>query len=260
MHSKNFGVFIIYNFALAILALLVFGALQWLQIPAGHLVDWVIGAASFWWLLVIVTVPWNIYFQARETLAEALLSAERKITVNAGQIAYVRNVSRRSLVVAIVLHVMSAAGLYALAKTGISPVGYVASIATLLLTALRPAVRAYEYLRVRLASIQRQITYPREDIVELRARFDEAERRVEHLEEQADPSRPHSWAAEQRQAWETARQNLAMLTTAHEALRAANNAEHDRLSRDTQHAVAQLTADSQFLDHVREIIRFYKTA
>jgi hypothetical protein len=260
MHSKNFGVFIIYNFALAILALLVFGMLRWMQIPAGHLIDWVIGAASFWWLFVIVTIPWNIYFQARETLAEAMLSVERGITVSARQIDYVRNVARRSLAVAITLHVVSAAALYTLAKTGVSPVGYVASIATLLLTALRPAVRAYEYLRVRLTSIQRQITYPREDIMELRARFDEIERRVEHLEEQADPSRPHSWAAEQRHAWETARQNLAALTTAHENLRAANSAEHDRLSRETEHAVAQLTADGQFLDHVREIIRFYKTA
>ena len=59
---------------------------------------------------------------------------------------------------------------------------------------------------------------------------------------------------------ETARQNLAALSTAHENLRATNRAEHDRLARDTEHAVAQLTADSQFLDHVREIIRFYKTA
>jgi hypothetical protein len=32
------------------------------------------------------------------------------------------------------------------------------------------------------------------------------------------------------------------------------------LSREARQAIAQLTTDGQFLDHVREIIRFFKTA
>ncbi len=35
---------------------------------------------------------------------------------------------------------------------------------------------------------------------------------------------------------------------------------HEQLSREAQNAIAQLNEDSQFLGHVREIIRFVKTA
>ncbi|MFN8656658.1 MAG: hypothetical protein U0105_09985 [Candidatus Obscuribacterales bacterium] len=36
--------------------------------------------------------------------------------------------------------------------------------------------------------------------------------------------------------------------------------EHERLLREGQNAIAKLSADSQFLDHVREIVRLIKSA
>lgn len=59
--------YISFSISLAILAAILAGIIQWLNISAGSLVDWLIGIASFWWLLIIVTIPWNIYFDARET-------------------------------------------------------------------------------------------------------------------------------------------------------------------------------------------------
>jgi hypothetical protein len=43
-------------------------------------------------------------------------------------------------------------------------------------------------------------------------------------------------------------------------LRATNERDHDRLSRESRQAIAQLSTDSQVLEHVREIIRFFKGA
>jgi hypothetical protein len=152
--------FISFSIGLVVLVLASFGVLQWLHIPAGSLIDWVIGAASFWWLLVIVTVPWNVHFQAKEVLAEAAVSVEKGTEVDEKQLKYVGNLANRSFWVAIALHVFSAVGLYTLAATGISAVGYISSGAALLLTALRPAVRTYEYLAARLAMIRQEFTYP----------------------------------------------------------------------------------------------------
>jgi hypothetical protein len=39
-----------------------------------------------------------------------------------------------------------------------------------------------------------------------------------------------------------------------------NQSEHERLGREARNAIAQLSTDAQFLDNVREIIRFFKTA
>ena len=245
---------------IVIVVLTAFGLLQWLHIPAGNFLDWVIGGASFWWLLVIVTVPWNVHFQAKEVLAEAAQSTEKGIPVDEKQVKYVTALAKRSLWVAIALHLFSAVGLYTLAATGISTVGYISSGAALLLTILRPAIRAYEYLYTRLAMIRQEWKYPREDIVELRDRFSILEQKIQSLEDQLNAEQPYSLPATQQRFAEETRKDLARIAANLEELRATNQTEHERLAREARTAIAQLSTDGQFLDHVREIIRFFKTA
>jgi len=245
---------------IVVVVLTAFGLLQWLHIPAGNFLDWVIGGASFWWLLVIVTVPWNVHFQAKEVLAEAAQSTEKGIPVDQKQVKYVTLLAKRSLWVAIALHLFSAVGLYTLAATGISTVGYISSGAALLLTILRPAIRAYEYLYARLAMIRQEWKYPREDILELRDRFSILEQKIQSLEDQLNPEQPYSLSATQQRFAEETRRDLARIAANLEELRATNQTEHERLGREARNAIAQLSTDGQFLDHVREIIRFFKTA
>ncbi|BAY78825.1 hypothetical protein NIES25_53030 [Nostoc linckia NIES-25] len=246
--------------SIAVVVLATFGLLQWLHIPTGNFLDWVIGGTSFWWLLVIVTVPWNVHFQAKEVLAEAAQSSEKGIPVDEKQVKYITVLAQRSLWVAIALHLLSAVGLYTLAVTGISTVGYVSSGAALLLTILRPAIRAYEYLYARLAMIRQELKYPREDIFELRDRFANLEQKVQSLEEQLNPEQPYSLPATQQRFAEETRRDLARIAANLEELRAINHTEHERLGREARNAIAQLSTDGQFLDHVREIIRFFKSA
>ncbi len=255
-----FNLFISSTIGIVVLVLLLFSTLQWFHIPTGNFLDWVIGGASFEWLLVIVTVPWNVHFQAKEVLAEAVQSTEKGIPVDEKQLKYVKVLAKRSLLVAIALHLLSAACLYILAVTGISAVGYVGSGAALLLTALRPAISAYEYLYARLAMIRQEWKYPREDIVELRNRFNTIEETLKRLEEQLNPEKAYSLAANQQLYLQETRTESARLAASLEALRATNQTEHERLAREARQAIAQLATDGQFLDHVREIIRFFKTA
>ncbi|WP_066424926.1 hypothetical protein [Anabaena sp. 4-3] len=255
-----FNLFISSIAGIVAVVLLAFGVLQWFHVPAGSFLDWVIGGASFWWLLVIVTVPWNIHFQAKQVLAEAAQSQEKDIPVDDRQVQYVQVLAKRSLWLALGLHLLSAIGLYTLAATGISAVGYISSGAALLLTILRPAIRAYEYLYARLTMISQEWKYPREDIVELRQRFFELEQKVQVLEEQLNLEQPYSLAATQQRFSEETRRDLAKIAANLEELRATNQTEHERLSREARNAIAQLSTDGQFLDHVREIIRFFKTA
>ena len=105
-----------------------------------------------------------------------------------------------------------------------------------------------------------QFQYPRQDVVELRSQFVQLEEAVRRLEADLDRENPHSWATTQQNQWEALRQNLTTVAANQEDLRATNQADHDRLSREARQAIAQLSTDGQFLDHVREIIRFFKTA
>jgi hypothetical protein len=256
MYYNFFG----FSFGIGVLVLLVFGILQWLHIPAGSFIDWVIAVAIFEWLLVIVTVPWNIHFEAKAVLDQAAVSAQKEIQVDAKQVEYAQLIAKRSLKVAIALHLLSALGLYALAATGISVLGYISSGAALLLTALRPAVRTYEYLAARLSAMRHEFSYPREDVWELRNKVNTLEETLKRVEEQLDPEESYSWVSTYQRFQTETRRELAQLATALEELRANNEAQHERLSREARNAIAQLTTDGQFLDHVREIIRFFKTA
>lgn len=250
--------YLFFSVGFGILILVGYGLLQWLHIPAGNLVDWLIGTASFWWLIVIVTVPWNIYFDATEVLAEAATSKEKDIPVQDKQVTYVKKVARFSLLGAIALHLLSALGLYILAKLGISAVGYASSAATLLLTGLRPAIRGYQYLATRLSAIRREIQYPREDVIELRSRVEVIEETLKTLQEQINTKAENTLVYELQQESAEMRQNWAKLRASLEQLQATNQQEHERLSRETRSAISQLSEDSEFLNHVREVIRFFK--
>ncbi|MGP1375064.1 MAG: hypothetical protein ACTS3T_19705 [Almyronema sp.] len=264
MNTREMGGFLFLASALALILLLVFGVLQWLGVPSGNFLDWLIGAASFWWLVVIVTVPWNIHFEAKAVLADADISRQQELVVDEQQMSYVRTLSRRSLWAAIALHGLSALGLYLLAASGISSIGYISSAAALLLTVLRPAIALYQYLAMRLGVIRHGLKYPREDVLSLEQRVFNLENLVEKIryELNLDESAENldSWATAQQRAIAALRQELTQLSANHETLTATNQSEHERLRREARNAIAQLSSDSQFLEHVREIIQFFKTA
>jgi hypothetical protein len=248
------------SLGLVLVLVVILGLAQWWQIPVGTFTDWVVGLASFGWLLTLTTVPWNIYFEAKGALSEAALSTENGIAVDDRQVGYVRSLARWSLRLVLSLHLATALGLYFLASTGISQLGYWGSAAALLLSGLRPAIRAYQYFARRIATIQQQFKYPREDVLWLRDRLTQAEAQIERLSTQLDTDDPASWAATEQRQHQALGQDLTVLATEVRTLVATNQAEHQQLALEGQQAIAQLSADGQFLEHVREIIRFFKAA
>ena len=246
--------------ALILLILAGLGMVNWVGIPTGSLVDWVIDIAIFGWLIAITTVPWNIHFQAREVLAETTLSLERGIQIDPEQRRYADLVGRRSLWVALALHGLSAVGLFVLAQWQISAIGYFGSITALLLTVLRPSIRAYQFLAKRLSMIQRQCNYPREDVLELRSQVATQEKLIESLTHRLNLDDPTSWISDQQRQWAAVRQDLNRLMTALETLKVTNQVEHGQLARDAEDAIAQLSEDGQFLSQVRDLIHFVKMA
>lgn len=249
-----------FNSGLLVIALLAFGLLNWLQIPAGNLWDWAIGIGIFEWTILIVTVPWNIYFKAKAVSQTGTESQLQGIDVPERQIQYAKGVATKSLIVAIGLHLGTAIGLYWLAATGVTGLGYWSSIGVLLLTLLRPAISTYEYLATRLGDMQNQFLYPREDIFELRSRFGQLENRVNELTDRFNTDDDGSWVSQQNYRWETNREEIAKLTVSIANLKATNESEHQRLAQEARQAISQITVDGQFLEHARELIRFFKQA
>jgi hypothetical protein len=247
-------------FSITALVLITFGVLRYMQVPAGTIVDWVIGIAIFWWLMIIVTLPWNMHFAAKEVMVQAKQSKDKDLKVNDDDVAYAQKLSKRFFWIAIFLHIASAIGLYSLSYFEITSLGYVSALAALLLTLLRPAIRMYEYVASRLSTITHEIKYPRDDVADLQNKFYDWENRLKTLEYQLNQDERDSLVATQERKANSLESDMRELRSNLEKLRANNDREHEQLARKSENVIAKLSEDAQFLNQVREIIRFFKQA
>lgn len=245
---------------IALLAGLAYACLGWLGVDVGSLTEWGIGLLVLWWLIVVVTLPWDLYFKARGILDDTTKSRAQGLTVADQDVAYVRRWARLSLGLAVALHLVTAAGLYLLSQHGIGRIGLFGAGAALLLMALRPAGRAYEYLLARLTSIGHETRFPRDDVLDLRQRLEAAERAVKQLEHELDLKHDCSWAGQVASAAEALAAKVEGQRAALEDLRQANDDAHRRLAREAEQATARLTEDARVLSNVRELVRFFKEA
>jgi hypothetical protein len=245
---------------ISFLVLVAFGILQWLQIPKGSLIDWIIGLGSFWWLLAVVTLPWNMHFQAKEVLDDIRQSKEKDLKIEAGHEEYAQRIAHNYLITAIVLHLLSALILYVLAYLDISPIGYWGAILALLLTILRPAIRMQAYIVQRLYAIQQVAHYPREDAYELRNKYEELRIQVEGLLKDLDRENPESYTSGQIKETKVIQETIKNLRVKLDNLEVQNKAEHERLAKKSEESLAKLGEDAQFLNQVRDLIRFIKMA
>ncbi len=72
------------------------------------------GAAALAWLIVLVAVPWNLYFGARRVVMEMAVSRARGIEIQPAQQAEARTIARRMLWFALGGHVTTAEDVVAL--------------------------------------------------------------------------------------------------------------------------------------------------
>ncbi|MEN9244520.1 MAG: hypothetical protein Q6K81_06460 [Gloeomargarita sp. DG02_5_bins_242] len=246
--------------AIILLVLIALG-LAWLAgqgvgVPVETWVGWLTGLVVLGWLVLITTVPWNVYFRAREVLAEIARSQEQGLTLNPERERYSRLVARRSLVLALGLHLGSCLVFLGLAQVAV--VGYWGAGAALLLTGFRPTVRTYQFLLRRLGQIEQEVRYPREDVVALRAQVTDLAAQVKGLAQKLDEEDPTAWIRTQQRQWDALRQEVQRLASQQALAAAENQAEHQRLAQEAQRAIAQLSEDSRVLGQVRDLIRFFK--
>lgn len=240
--------------------LIIFGVLKWLQIPTGDFVDWAIGIGCFWWLMLITTVPWNMHFKAKEILSDIKESQKTGISVENIDVAYAQKISKTYLFVAILLHILSAIGLYILAKTGVSVVGYIGAALAIALTALRPSVRMYEYISYRLANMSQRIKYPREDVNKVTADLEQLKYEVLALTEKLDESKADSWINRKENEMQELRESMRQIRQNFESLNVKTESNHQALVKQTESKIASLSEDAQFLNQARQLVRFIKEA
>lgn len=228
---------------------------SWLQLPISPNLDAVIGVVTLLWLYFVVTVPWNMVFQAKQVLFDAQTSRQRGITIDADAINYAQRWARIALLIALALHVFTALVLCAVAYSGVGLIGWLGATAAIVLTLLRPGLRAYAHVRDRLGRFAREVEVPREDAIELRRRLQHVEEQLTSLSQQfADTS------SETEQRLQAMDFRATEAADQHTTLAEHVRLEVVRVEREAKNTVAQVLGDAAVVGHVRELVRFFKTA
>jgi hypothetical protein len=131
-----------------------------------------VGGVALAWLIVLVTLPWNLYFSARQVMAEIAVSRERGITVPPAHDAEAGRIARRMLWFALAAHLGTAVLAAVIAFVAGARVGYYFSGAFLLSTAIRPAAAYLAHVRERINALTRESTHPRDDVASLKRGVD----------------------------------------------------------------------------------------
>lgn len=142
------------------------------------------GALCLMWLAVLLTVPWNLYFQARTVRQEITEGRAAGLDIAAGRERDADRISRRLLGAAVGAHLVSAAAIAVVAAVSGQAVGYWFCAFYLVGTALRPAEAWLRHLRARIGVLREEASFPRDDILALKARLDTAEAGVVSLDTQ----------------------------------------------------------------------------
>ncbi|GAA1997439.1 hypothetical protein [Catenulispora subtropica] len=257
---------------LAVFAGLIALIASFVHVPGRTLLNVGLGALSLYWLLIITTVPWNLYFRARQVRHEMAASRERHIVVPAEREAEVRRWERRLLWLALAGHVVSAAVVAVITWASGHVLGYYFAAFYLLSCAIRPAAAYLGYVRARIASLLKETKYPRDDVIDLTTRLATLSAEVEvlrthaaHTEEQMFRDLD-SVRNDQRGAEARLRTDIRAAREAADAdrtdLRArVEQAEHRMaaVARHFDQAVDGLSDQRELLSGIRAFVRLVRT-
>ncbi|MFF3491245.1 hypothetical protein ACFYWS_07825 [Streptomyces sp. NPDC002795] len=139
-----------------------------LGVPAETLLLTGGGALCLLWLVLLLTVPWNLYFRARAVVHEARVSREKGMAVPADRDAEAARIAAVILRIAIGAHLATGAvTVFAAWATG-RTAGYWLAGLYLLSTVFRPAGSYFGALRRRLTTLHREVRFPRDDVASVR--------------------------------------------------------------------------------------------
>jgi hypothetical protein len=208
------------------------------------------GGLLLLWLIVVLTVPWSLYFQARALQAEIRESVERGLEVPEGRAEEAARYASRLLRAAIGAHVVSAAVIAVIAFFSGREVGYWFAGFYLVSTLFRPSQAYFAHLRTRLRAMMQEVKFPREDVLDLKRRLDAAEaqdtalrERIQELTAEGEALRDRLVAAEERSAEQAARLDRRL----------------DALGRRFQDTVAELTDNQEVISGIKAFLRLLRT-
>ncbi|WP_419992393.1 hypothetical protein [Streptomyces boninensis] len=201
------------------------------------------------WLLVLLTVPWNLYFRAHAVLTEMAVSKEKGLVVPQARGTEAGRIARIMLRTAVAGHIVTAGVVLAVAASTGLRLGYWFAGFFLLSTAFRPAGAWFSEVRGRLRRLLRDVKYPRDDVAELKAEVDRVVRGAQVLDEKTE---------EHYRALEALHKTVNALSSS--LYHRADTADRKiaALGREFEATVNRLTSNEEIISGVKAFLRLVR--
>jgi hypothetical protein len=245
---------------------------SFVHIPGRTVLDVGLGAVSLYWLLIITTVPWNLYFRAQRVRSEIGVSRERGIAVPDSREAEVRRWERRLLRLALAGHAVTAAVVAGVTYASGHRLGYYFAAFYLLSCAIRPVAAYLGHVKAQIAALLKETTHPRDDVLDLTTRLTTLAAEVEALGRSASEAQERAFReldgvrGDLRAADLRLREDVRLAREATEADRAGlrtrvETAERrvEAVARHFDQAVDGLTDQRELLSGIRAFVRLVRT-
>ncbi|MFI0367877.1 hypothetical protein ACH35V_08350 [Actinomadura sp. 1N219] len=208
------------------------------------------GALCLAWLVLLLTVPWNVYFQAVGLLEEIRVSKERGLDVPSGSNDEARRIAARMKTAAVGAHVLSAALVAAVTYFSGADIGYYFAAFYLVSTSFRPAGAWFAHLRRRLNTMLKEVRYPRDDVLGLTERVEFLEVQAENLRATTEQLHSADLAAER---------SLADLSVTASQRAGELDRRLDAMSRQFEETVTRLTDNQEVIAGIKAFLRMLRT-
>jgi hypothetical protein len=224
-------------------------------VSSTNLLDVGMGLVALIGSLLVLKLPWDLYFEARHVQVEQEESRKRDIEVDPEDLAYASKIARRLLFLALVTHLLAAGLAAGISWLSGGQVGYYFSGFFLISTCFRPLGSFYKHMMRRLRDLRRKVKYPREDVQELRDRVfaleHQLQREVEQREEQGAVLRALASRSDQgrEQLAASLRQQDRTFTT-----------KVEQVCHEFERSIEKLTEDQTLLEGMRAFVRMVKSA
>lgn len=233
---------------------LVVCGLGW--VPAALLVEALIHVGLFVLLCGTVTLPWNLYFEARALLEDHAESERRGIETSLDEtsLAEVRSLVRRLMLGCLALH-LGFAIVVALVggSIGDDRIARIWALIFALSVTLRPLWSFYRAQRERLARWRHEVRFPRDDVLTLQDSVTQLEHQVLSLESESRSLRQRLDEQERELA-----EGLARLDGRLTTLDRSQRERTEQVCREFTRSIEALTEDRELLRGIRAFVKMVK--
>lgn len=204
-------------------------------------------------LFLVLKLPWDLYFQAKDLIINQQESLKNEIDVSQEDLQYALKAKTRLLILCLVIHAFCAGLAALISYQSQSQLGYYFSFTFLISTLFRPLLSYFQKEKERLFTLKNRSLIPREDSLNIKIRLDQLEHNLKNVTDnfENDFIQTKQTQVEYQKALET-------LNKEFKSLQVTNNEQYEKVLNEFTKAIEKLTEDQELLRGIRAMVKLLK--